>query len=173
MPIQLGEENERLGEPLAEFLERENHVVTWVTVGPAALAALLDDVYDLAMLDWVLTGRDGLSIVREQRRRQLPTLLLMLTARDTLEEVIEGLRWSASTSWPRAGTTSDPFASVALIRVEHVCKRFPLPDGKGEFTVLSDPNRSVRRGRQHQIRTASGGRWLKRHRPPSHRSTSG
>lgn len=35
---------------------------------------------------------------------------------------------------------------MALIRVEHVCKRFPLPDGKGEFTVLSDVNLSVRSG---------------------------
>ena len=35
---------------------------------------------------------------------------------------------------------------MALIRVEHVCKRFPLPDGKGEFTVLSDVNLTVRTG---------------------------
>lgn len=95
MRILLAEDDERLGEPLTEFLEREHHTVTWMTQGQTALAALLDDAYDLALLDWMLPGRDGLSIVRELRRRQLPTLLLMLTARDTLEEVVTGLQAGA------------------------------------------------------------------------------
>ena len=95
MRILLAEDDERLGEPLAEFLKREHHAVTWVTEGRAALAALLDDSYDLALLDWMLPGRDGLSIVQELRRRQQPTLLLMLTARDTLEDVVAGLQAGA------------------------------------------------------------------------------
>lgn len=95
MRILLAEDDERLGEPLSEFLRREHHAVTWVTEGQVAMAALLDDAYDLALLDWMLPGRDGLSIVRELRRRQLPTLLLMLTARDTLEDVVAGLQAGA------------------------------------------------------------------------------
>ena len=43
----------------------------------------------------MLPGQDGLAIVRELRRRQRPTLVLMLTARDSLEDVVLGLQAGA------------------------------------------------------------------------------
>lgn len=95
MRILLAEDDTRLAEPLAEFLEREQHAVTWVSDGRVALRALLQDPYDLALLDWMLPGRDGLTIVEELRRQQSPTLVLMLTARDSLEDVVKGLQSGA------------------------------------------------------------------------------
>lgn len=95
MRILLAEDDTRLGSPLVDWLERERHGVTWVTDGRQALAALLDDDYDIALLDWMLPGRDGLSIVQEIRRRGRTTLVLMLTARDGLEDLVQGLREGA------------------------------------------------------------------------------
>ena len=91
MRILLAEDDHRLAEPLREFLVREQHAVTWVADGRVALAELLQASYDLALLDWMLPGCDGLAIVKELRRRRCPTLLLMLTARDALEDVVAGL----------------------------------------------------------------------------------
>jgi len=91
MRILLAEDDDRLAEPLSEFLSRERHAVTWVRDGSVALAELLQEAYDLALLDWMLPGCDGLVIVQELRRRRCPILLLMLTARDTLEDVVAGL----------------------------------------------------------------------------------
>ena len=96
MRILLAEDDGRLAEPLVAYLERERHSVTWVVDGRRALDALNDsDRYDLALLDWMLPGMDGLSVVRELRRRGSTTLVLMLTARDGLEDVVAGLAGAA------------------------------------------------------------------------------
>ena len=91
MRILLAEDDARLAEPLRDYLSRDQHAVIWVDHGGVALRELLASEYDLALLDWMLPGQDGLSIVRELRRSKRPTLVLMLTARDALEDVVEGL----------------------------------------------------------------------------------
>ena len=95
MRILLAEDDNRLAEPLSEFLTREQHAVTWVIDGRVALRALNETDYDLALLDWMLPGMDGLAIVQELRRQQRTTLLLMLTARDNVEDVVAGLQAGA------------------------------------------------------------------------------
>jgi len=95
MRILLAEDDFRLAEPLSDYLGRENHTVTWVLDGKVALAELTDSDYDLALLDWMLPGLDGLSIVREIRRHARPTLVLMLTARDHEDDVVTGLKAGA------------------------------------------------------------------------------
>ena len=95
MRILLAEDDQRLAEPLSEFLSREQHAVTWVSDGRVALQALNETDYDLALLDWMLPGLDGLSIVQELRRQQRTTLLLMLTARDAVDDVVAGLQAGA------------------------------------------------------------------------------
>ncbi len=95
MRILLAEDDARLAEPLRDFLSREQHSVTWIDEGPLALAALLQADYELALLDWMLPGCDGLQIIKELRRHQRPTLVLMLTARDALEDVVQGLQAGA------------------------------------------------------------------------------
>lgn len=91
MRILLAEDDARLAEPLRDFLSRDQHAVTWLDQGDAALRELLSSDYDLALLDWMLPGKDGMAIVQELRRCQRPTLVLMLTARDALEDVVAGL----------------------------------------------------------------------------------
>ncbi|MCX5944129.1 MAG: response regulator transcription factor [Cyanobacteria bacterium] len=95
MRILLAEDDTRLAEPLSEFLSREHHSVTWLSDGQQALDSLIDGGYQLALLDWMLPSRDGLSIVRDLRRRGDTTLVLMLTARDGLADMVEGLEAGA------------------------------------------------------------------------------
>ena len=78
MRILLAEDDNLLAEPLLDYLQRENHVVSWFSDGALALEALLSGGFELALLDWMLPGLDGAEIVREVRRRQLPLLVLML-----------------------------------------------------------------------------------------------
>ena len=95
MRILLAEDDRRLAEPLSEFLTRDHHSVTWLDDGQQALDQLLEGSYQLALLDWMLPSRDGLSIVRELRRLGNTTLVLMLTARDGLNDMVEGLQGGA------------------------------------------------------------------------------
>jgi DNA-binding response OmpR family regulator len=95
MRILLAEDDGRLAEPLQEFLAREQHAVCWIRDGRLALAELQENAYDLALLDWMLPGCDGLAIVEALRREGRTTLVLMLTARDTEADVVAGLRAGA------------------------------------------------------------------------------
>ncbi len=95
MRILLAEDDGRLAEPLVDYLQREQHGVLWLADGRQALEALLDEDYELALLDWMLPGLDGLSVVSELRRHGKTTLVLMLTARDDLGDVVKGLQSGA------------------------------------------------------------------------------
>ena len=95
MRILLAEDDPRLAEPLVDFLQLEQHAVVWLQNGQQALDALLCDPFDLALLDWMLPGCDGRQIVAELRRRGHSTLVLMITARDALEDVVAGLQTGA------------------------------------------------------------------------------
>ncbi|MFY8149654.1 MAG: response regulator transcription factor [Prochlorococcaceae cyanobacterium] len=91
MRILLVEDDPRLAEPLTAFLEQERHPVIWLSNGQAAPELLLQGHVDLVLLDWMLPGLDGLSIVRQLRGRGLDTLVLMITARDDLQDLVQGL----------------------------------------------------------------------------------
>ena len=95
MRILLAEDDSRLAEPLVDFLHQEKHAVTWLSDGQSALDTLLEGSFELALLDWMLPGCDGLTIVQTLRKRHNHTLVLMLTARDTLEDVVAGLQGGA------------------------------------------------------------------------------
>ena len=95
MRILLAEDDTRLAEPLVDFLEQDKHAVTWLSDGQRALDALLDGSYELALLDWMLPGCDGLTIVQTLRKTSIHTLVLMLTARDTVEDVVAGIQGGA------------------------------------------------------------------------------
>jgi len=92
MRILLVEDQPKLGAHLVRGLGEDGHVVEHVKDGVAAAAAGLRAGHDVIVLDWALPGRDGLDVLKEWRSRGLKTPVLMLTARDTLEERVQALR---------------------------------------------------------------------------------
>lgn len=95
MRILLAEDDHRLAEPLRDFLAHHGHTVDWFDDGAQAWQALEGGAYELALLDWMLPGRDGLSLLRALRRQQRPILVLMLTARDALPDRLAGFEEGA------------------------------------------------------------------------------
>lgn len=95
MRILLAEDDARLAEPLRDFLIHHHHTVDWFDDGLKAWQALEGGRHELALLDWMLPGRDGLSILRDLRRQQRPILVLMLTARDALPDRLAGFEEGA------------------------------------------------------------------------------
>ena len=73
------------------MLERQRFAVRVVGDGEAGLDALLEDTFDAAVVDLVLPKRDGFSICRAAREEGIQTPLLILTARDAVEDRITGL----------------------------------------------------------------------------------
>ncbi len=91
MRLLLVEDDEILGDGLAVGLKMEGYAVDWLTNGKLADEALKMNCYELVVLDLNLPDMDGLSILRSLRARKDETPVLVLTAKDTVPDRVEGL----------------------------------------------------------------------------------
>jgi len=89
--ILLVEDDAPLGEGVKSGLEDEGHVVEWVRDGRLGREALAVETFNAVVLDLTLPRLDGLQILRELRARSDHTPVLILTARDTVANRVEGL----------------------------------------------------------------------------------
>lgn len=91
MRILLAEDDKRLSKMISFLLKKENYVVDCVYDGEEAIDyATLSD-YDIILLDWMMPKKDGLQVCRQLRKQNNQAVILMLTARDALDDRIEGL----------------------------------------------------------------------------------
>lgn len=91
MRLLLAEDDIMLGEALQDSLMAEGFVVDWMKDGQSALTAARDGDYDLLILDLGLPRRDGMSVLGQLRREGSELPVLILTARDALEDRVAGL----------------------------------------------------------------------------------
>lgn len=91
MRILLVEDDSGLGSGLQQALKPEGYTIDWLTDGLQALQALETDYFDLVILDLGLPRLDGLSVLRQVRAQGKDTPILILTARDAVQDRIDGL----------------------------------------------------------------------------------
>jgi two-component system OmpR family response regulator/two-component system response regulator QseB len=91
MRILLVEDDALLGDALAVGLRQAGHAVDWVSDGVAAEAALAGEDYAATVLDLGLPRQDGLAVLQHLRARGSTLPVLILTARDTVDDRIRGL----------------------------------------------------------------------------------
>jgi two-component system OmpR family response regulator/two-component system response regulator QseB len=91
MRILLVEDDRLLGDGLAAGLGQAGYAVEWLRDGEAAVAALSAERFAAVVLDLGLPRRDGLSVLQWLRGRHDATPVLILTARDRLEDKVRGL----------------------------------------------------------------------------------
>ncbi|MET0026195.1 MAG: response regulator [Candidatus Thiodiazotropha sp.] len=95
MRILLVEDDCHLGEGICLGLKELGHTVDWVQDGTAAAQALQTENLDALLLDLGLPKKDGLNLLRELRQDKVDLPVLILTARDTIEDRIQGLDMGA------------------------------------------------------------------------------
>jgi two-component system OmpR family response regulator len=91
MRILLAEDDRMIGDAVVRALRDAAFAVDWVRDGNQALAALQTQQYELVLLDLGLPGRDGLDVLKTLRKRDNPVPVLVVTARDAVEDRIQGL----------------------------------------------------------------------------------
>ena len=91
MRILLAEDDAKLGNLIKHMLEKAAIQVDWVLSGDMALAYALHDPYDVIVLDWMMPGQTGLSVCDQLRKRGYQGAILMLTAKDALDDRVLGL----------------------------------------------------------------------------------
>lgn len=93
MRVLLVEDETDLGEAIKRILTQEKYIVDWVQNGDEAWSYLQNKWtdYTLAIFDWLLPGLSGIELCRRLRTKNSSLLILMLTAKDQLEDKVEGL----------------------------------------------------------------------------------
>lgn len=85
------EDDATLGHALQEFLVGQGYAVDWLLDGEPVLGAVTGQVYDLLLLDLNLPGISGLDVLRQLRAQGQQVPVLILTARDGVEDRVAGL----------------------------------------------------------------------------------
>jgi two-component system OmpR family response regulator len=118
MRILLVEDDGMIGEAVHAALRDDSYAVDWVRDGHLADTAAASTGYDLILLDLGLPGRDGLDVLRGLRGGADPVPVLVITARDAVEDRIRGLDGGADDYIVK------PFAmSELLARMRAVLRR--------------------------------------------------
>ncbi len=126
MRVLLIEDDQRLSRLVKRVLEEERYPVDVAADGDIGLELALRGAHDVAIIDWMLPGRDGPAICRAIRSAHLPTAILMLTARGQLEDRVTGLDSGAD------DYLTKPFAFEELLaRVRALSRRFIVTSGDG------------------------------------------
>ena len=114
----LVEDDSELGSYVRRSLVAEGHDVDLLTSGSEALSAAQTGGYDLLILDRMLPGRDGLSVLKELRAMGSTTPVILLTAMGSVEDRVEGLRAGADDYMVK------PIAVVELLaRIDNIFRR--------------------------------------------------
>ncbi len=95
MRLLLVEDDEQLGSGIQRALKRDGNQVDWLLDGTQALNAIRSENFELVILDLQLPGEDGISVLTKMRSEAIDTPVLIMTARDTIDERVLGLNSGA------------------------------------------------------------------------------
>jgi len=124
MKILVVEDEKKVATFIKRGLEEESYDVETAADGEEGLAMALERRFDLIILDWMLPKRDGMSLLKELRERKIATPVLMLTAKDTVEDIVVGLETGSD------DYLTKPFAFAELLaRVKALIRRSEMDRG--------------------------------------------
>ena len=127
MKVLIVEDQQRLGSFLEQGLKECTYTVTWVRTCKDARDALADSAYDVIVLDLGLPDGDGIDLLRQWRTSGFNEPVLILSARDTVADRIQGLDVGADDYLPKPFSFEELLARVrSLVRRQSVVKQVVL-----------------------------------------------
>jgi two-component system response regulator MprA len=122
MRVLIVEDKQSLAGHIGRALESEGHTVTLAFDGEVALKQGRTNNFDLLLLDIMLPRLDGFSVIRKLREDRLTTQTIIVSARDSMEDIICGLDAGAD------DYLTKPFAlDLLLAKVRAAARRVPIP----------------------------------------------
>ena len=152
MRILLIEDDRMIGTSLVRGLQDAGYEVDWLQDGASAAAALQDKEarYAVALIDWVLPAKSGLDVLRELRGRQDSLPVLMITARDSIEDRVAGLDGGADDYLVKPFDLAEVLARIRnLMRRPSSRKQAVLTNGV--LALDTDTRRALRAGREYEL----------------------
>ena len=118
------EDEKKVSSFIKRGLEEEKYEVETAADGEEGLKLAGEGAFDLIILDWMLPKKDGLTVLRELREQRNASPVLMLTAKDTVEDIVAGLETGSD------DYLTKPFAFAELLaRVKALLRRSEMDRG--------------------------------------------
>jgi len=144
MRVLVVEDEQKVADALREGFESERYDVVVERTGEGAFFRINTETFDVVLLDLTLPGRDGLDILKALRQRRMETPVLVLTARDSLEDRVMGLDSGADDYLVKPFAFAELLARVrALVRRGRTAESPRLTVGDLEMDLVT---RKVTRG---------------------------
>ena len=138
MRILVVEDEQKVADALREGLVDERYDVVVERTGEGAFFRVNTETFDVVLLDLTLPGRDGLEILRALRQRRMETPVLVLTARDSLEDRVTGLDAGADDYLVKPFAFAELLARIrALVRRGRVADAPKLAAGDLEMDLVT------------------------------------
>lgn len=115
MKILYIEDEKYMARAVAQVLKKNNYSVDLAHDGEIGLDLAVSGVYDIVILDLMLPKRDGISILREMRRQNLMTPVILLTAKGETEDKVKGLDCGADDYLVKPFQTEELMARLRAI----------------------------------------------------------
>ena len=144
--ILIVEDEQKVAKALREGLEAERYDVDVASTGEEGFFLVNHKAFDLVLLDLMLPRRDGIEVLTTLRRRGLQTPVLILTAKDTVDDRVQGLDSGADDYLVKPFAFSELLARIrALVRRDRSEQALKLQQDNLEMDVVT---RKVRRAGQ-------------------------
>lgn len=144
MRILLIEDNNALRNALEQYLREAEYIVDSAATGDEGLWAASENPYDAILLDLMLPKMDGMEILRRLRAKENPVHILVISARDGLEDRLEALDAGADDYLVKPFPLSEALARLRALLRRSFVKKSPVMQLAD--TQLDPARRIVRRG---------------------------
>jgi DNA-binding response OmpR family regulator len=136
MHVVLIEDDEKLGGFVSQGLREEGHVVSWVRTGDEGLAAARGEGAELAIVDVMVPGKDGLAVIRALRERKSTLPVIILSAKADVTDRVRGLDAGADDYLTKPFSFAELLARMSAL-MRRASSQASAPPMRLEFRDLS------------------------------------
>ncbi|MDP4180434.1 MAG: response regulator transcription factor [Bacillota bacterium] len=115
MRLLLVEDEQRLSEALAYILRKNNYLIDIANDGITGQEMAESNIYDVIILDRMLPGKEGLKVLKDLRKQNITTPVLVLTAMDEIKDRVEGLDSGADDYLIKPFSTDELLARIRAL----------------------------------------------------------
>ena len=148
MKLLIVEDEKRLCETIAKYFKEQGYTIDTCYDGSDALDYIDGTEYDAIVLDIMLPGLDGISVLRRIRAKKLTTPVLLLTAKTSIEDKVDGLDSGADDYLTKPFSLEELSARIRVLIRRHGVERVDNTLTVGPLTLDLDKKSAVREGKE-------------------------